>query len=97
MSDGCTGVPDWLPFVGSMLKACRKHDRAFHFGGGEAEFIAANEEFENDIRRPWCFVCYAVAWWRRRAVRLFGRSNFNWLGPGLPDDPKNKKPVLTAP
>ncbi len=84
MSDGCSGVPDWLPFVGSMVKCCEAHDEAFHYGGGEAEFVTANQAFEDCIRRPWCFVCYAVAWWRRRGVRLFGRNAFNWLGKGLP-------------
>lgn len=91
MSDGCTGVPDWLPFVGSMLKECKEHDRAFHYGGGEKEFRAANEKFEKGIRRPWCLICWAVAWWRRGAVRLFGRKNFNWLGPGMPVDGKEIK------
>ncbi len=45
MSDGCTGVPDWLPFVGSMVKECRNHDKAFHEGGSEEDFIRANEIF----------------------------------------------------
>ncbi len=78
--DGCSGVPDWLPFVGSMRKCCDDHDKAFWYGGTEKDFIKANQEFEDCIRRPWCFLCYAVAWWRRKAIRLFGRSSFNWLG-----------------
>ena len=81
--DGCSGVLDWLPFVGSMVDCCNEHDEAFWYGGDEIAFRKANAEFERCIRRPGCIVCYAVAWWRRRAVRLFGRRNFNWLGPGM--------------
>jgi len=80
--DGCSGVPDWLPFVGSMRKCCNDHDEDFYLGGDEEDFKNANEKFENCIRSPWCIFCYMVAWWRRRAVKYFGRKNFNWLGPG---------------
>ena len=36
MSDGCSGVFDWLPFVGSMTDCCVGHDELFHYGGGES-------------------------------------------------------------
>ena len=95
MSDGCTGVPDWLPRVGSMVDCCTAHDKAFHWGGDEEDFVRANQEFEDCIRRPWCLFCRMVAWWRRRGVKYFGRSAFNWKGPG--PNPDNKKPILEAP
>ena len=86
MSDGCTWVPDWLPFVGSMLACCRQHDRAYHYGGGRREFHAANEAFRECIASlgRWCILCKIVAWARFRGVEAFGRESFNWLGNGLP-------------
>ena len=86
MSDGCTWVPDWLPFVGSMVDCCREHDRAYHYGGGTTDFRAANVAFRKCIEGlgKWCVLCKLVAWWRFRGVERFGRDAFNWRGPGLP-------------
>lgn len=79
--DGCTGIPDWFPFVGSIRICCDNHDEEFWCGGGEADFIAANAKFEKCIGRKWCIACKLLGWAARRGVKYFGRSNFNWLGP----------------
>ena len=89
MANGCTGVLDWLPFVGSMLDCCDSHDEAFYNGGGEAEFQQANQDFRDCIASSYrCWFCHKVAWlvsrWRKWGVERFGRSHFNWKGPGLP-------------
>ena len=88
MSDGCTWVLDWLPFVGNMTWCCTRHDEEFHFGGNVTDWKRANKNFYNCIRRKKkCWFCYqvskVVAYWRRGGVRRFGRSSFNWLGPGM--------------
>lgn len=86
--DGCTGVMDWLPFVGDMSNCCDEHDEAFWFGGGEVEYKAANKAFYKCIhKKRRCWFCHqvskVVAYWRRGGIRhLGGRSAFNWLGPG---------------
>jgi hypothetical protein len=90
MGDGCSGVPDWLPFVGDMTDCCNEHDRAYHYGGTIEDFQAANKKFYDCIRKnKTCWFCYQlrklVAHVRRSGVRSFGRRHFNWLGPGLPD------------
>ena len=87
MSDGCSGVVNWLPFVGDMTGCCIRHDELFHYGGGEKEFKSANKAFYDCIRRKKrCWFCHqvskVVAYWRRFGVRRFGRSSFNWEGPG---------------
>ena len=56
--------------------------------GGKAEFKAANKAFYDCIRKKKrCWFCHqvskVVAYWRRFGVRRFGRSAFNWKGPGL--------------
>jgi len=89
MADGCSGVLDWLPFVGNMHDCCDEHDRAFYYGGREKEFKEANKNFYNCIRKKKkCWFCYQiakiVAWERRWGVRKWGRKYFNWKGPGLP-------------
>ena len=94
MSDGCSGVFDWLPFVGWMTGGCDPHDRAFHYGGGEAEFEQANQAFKDCIAaKRRCWLCSKVAWLvahvRKGGVDAFGRQHFNWQGPGLPE---NRRP-----
>jgi hypothetical protein len=89
MADGCSGVADWLPFVGDMSDCCNEHDRKFYYGGGEADFKLANKDFFDCIHaKRRCWLCHQVsklvAHWRRFGVRRFGRSYFNWKGPGLP-------------
>lgn len=93
MSDGCTGVPDWLPFVGSMIKCCRKHDKAFFYGGTYEDFLTANKKFKKCIEKAGnerCWVCgkvaFFVAKWRKWGVDRFGYEHFNQLGPGMPKD-----------
>lgn len=89
MSDGCSWVADWLPFVGWMRDCCREHDRAYHYGGGTKDFHAANARFRECIaNNNRCWLCRRVAkivaWIRYRAVEDFGEQAFNWLGRGLP-------------
>ena len=89
MGDGCSGVLDWLPFVGSMTYCCDKHDEAFHFGGGEADFQKANDDFRKCLKaRRRCWLCAHVARLVSRirgfGVDRLGRPSFNWLGPGPP-------------
>ena len=89
MGDGCSGVLDRLPSVGDISDCCNEHDKAFHYGGDEADWRAANKGFYDCIhkkRRYWfCYqVSKLVAWERRAGVRAFGRSAFNWLGSGPP-------------
>lgn len=87
MGDGCTGVLDRLPFVGDMSDCCNEHDKAFHYGGTEEDWKKANKDFYDCIRKKKrCWFCHQVsklvAWERRFGVRKFGRSHFNWKGPG---------------
>ena len=87
MGDGCSAVADWLPFVGDMSDCCNVHDRRFHYGGGEREFHMANKLFRECIaRKKRCWFCHqvarVVAKVRAIGVRRFGRSHFNWEGPG---------------
>ena len=80
MSDGCTGVLDWLPFVGDMTAACVKHDRAYHYGGTKADKLRADKELKKDIRALGGWFAWLAAWVRFQAVRKFADSAFNWLG-----------------
>ena len=94
MGDGCSGVLDWLPGIGSMTYCCNQHDKAFHFGGGEAEFQAANDQFRKCLKgRKRCWLCAGIATLVSRirgwGVDRFGRAHFNWLGPGLPKKEKS--------
>ena len=91
MRDGCSWVPDWLPFVGSMVRCCKSHDKAFFFGGSREDFEKANNDFKECIQRTGkrrCMICGKVAFfvgkWRKWGVERFGEENFNWLGPGMP-------------
>ena len=84
--DGCSGVVDWLPFVGDMTDCCDEHDRAYYYGGGEVEFQKANQDFKDCIAaKKRCWFCHKVAWLvariRKGGVDRFGRKHFNWLGP----------------
>jgi len=83
-SDGCTGVLDWLPFVGDMTAACVAHDRAYYYGGGKTDKLKADLALERDIRACGGWLAWACAKWRYMAVRKFANSAFNWIGPGLP-------------
>ena len=90
LGDGCSGVLDWLPLVGDMTDCCDEHDRAYHYGGNEAAFHAANTKFQDCIaakRRCWfCHqVAHLVARVRGLGVDRFGKPHFNWKGPGLPE------------
>lgn len=85
--DGCSGVLDWLPFVGDMTDCCDEHDEAYHYGGNEDDFDKANDEFRKCIqRKKRCWFCHKVAIVVGRirgiGVDRFGRQHFNWLGPG---------------
>lgn len=85
MSDGCTGVLDWLPFVGDMTKACQKHDRAYHYGGTKEDKLKADTELKEDIkaRGGWFgWLCARVRFW---GVRKLAHGAFNWEGSGLPE------------
>ncbi len=87
MSDGCSGVMDWLPFVGDMRDCCIEHDRRYHFGGTEADKRIADLKFRRCIQaKRRCWFCHKVAWLvgrvRSRGVMLFGDGSFNWKGPG---------------
>ena len=89
MSDGCTGVLDWLPFVGSIEDCCVDHDEAFHWGGTREDFVKANKKFFKCIhKKKRCWFCHqvakVVAHVRRGGVRRFGWKHFNRLGPGPP-------------
>ena len=90
MSDGCSGVLDWLPMVGDMTDCCEEHDRAYYYGGGEAEFQAANDRFRRcNASLGKCWLCHKAAILVSRVrgwgVDRFARSAFNWKGPGLPE------------
>ena len=99
MGDGCSGVLDWLPGIGDMTYCCDKHDKAFYYGGGEAEFQKANDDFRKCLKaRRRCWLCAGVAKLVSRvrgwAVDRFGRSHFNWLGPGPPKPTSQDEPTL---
>ena len=84
MSDGCSGVLDWLPLVGDMSAACRRHDKAYHYGGTAVDKVYADMQLEKDIRAlgGWlAWLCARVRFW---GVRTFADGNFNWEGPGMP-------------
>jgi hypothetical protein len=85
MSDGCTGVLDRWFWV-NLRDCCVTHDRRFHYGGTDTDYVRANEEFQDcTAAKPWCLLCGLVGWWRRKGVQALGRHNFNWLGPGDPE------------
>ena len=83
MSDGCTGVLDWLPFVGNMTAACLKHDKAYHYGGTEADKLKADQQLKDDILALGGWMGWLCARIRYIGVRKFANSAFNWEGPGL--------------
>lgn len=80
--DGCTGVPDKLPFIGSMSHCCDEHDEWYHIGGKWADKMRADRKFRRCLKRKGCLFCKMVAWWRFKAVRKLGKKAFNWEGPG---------------
>ena len=83
MSDGCTWVLDWLPLVGDMTAACRAHDKAYYYGGTEADKLKADQQLKDDIRAlgGWMgWLCASVRFW---GVRKFADDAFNWEGPGM--------------
>ena len=82
MSDGCSGVPDWLPIVGSMLDCCIEHDRAYYYGGTWEDKQRADRAFRKCIADKGCYLCKAVAWWRHKFLKYFVKSAFNWKGKG---------------
>jgi hypothetical protein len=86
MSDGCTGVFDWLPFVGDMTEACAKHDRAYYYGGTKADKLKADKQLRADIIALDGWLAWLSARIRFWGVRKFANKNFNWLGPGLPEN-----------
>lgn len=87
MSDGCTWCWDWLPGVGDMTEACVEHDRAFHYGGSEIDFENANNRLRDDIASLGGWFATPCAAVRYKVVSSsIGRRNFNWLGPGLPEN-----------
>ena len=98
MSDGCSGVPDWYPLIGSLLRPCINHDRAYHYGGThEANRLDADQMFREETHeiaqkltgwRKWILgpLVHGLAEVRYRGVRAFGKGSFNWAGPGLPED-----------
>jgi bacteriocin-like protein len=49
-SDGCTDVPDGIPFLGiNWRDACVEHDRAYVHGGSEADRLAADKKLNADM------------------------------------------------
>jgi len=85
MSDGCSGVLDWLPIVGSMTKCCAEHDYAYYWGGSWELKQKADRAFKKCIARKGCIICKLVAWGRHKGVKYLGGSSWNWDGPGPPE------------
>lgn len=90
MSDGCSGVWDWFGSHG----ACVAHDKAYHYGGGVADKLAADDKLYSDLYNlgfPWS---WGYAKLRYDGVRALTYSYppghtlrwgirveaFNWLG-----------------
>jgi hypothetical protein len=49
-SDGCTDVPDGIPFLGiNWRAACVEHDRAYTQGGSEADRLKADKKLNDDM------------------------------------------------
>lgn len=84
MSDGCTGVLDWIPLVGNMTAACLAHDRAYHYGGTKADKARADKQLKKDITALGGWFAWFCARIRYFAVRKLADNAFNWKGPGLP-------------
>ena len=77
MCDGCSWSPDWLPLSRvSLTPACRYHDWHYTIGGNAAARRLADLTFWRNLRR--CGAPRRIALYYWLAVRLFGRSAFNW-------------------
>ena len=87
MSDGCTMSLDRWGKV-SFLPCCRKHDKAYHYGGSWIQKQLVDREFKRCIQETKCWTCKIIGWYRFYAVHWLGRGAWNEIGPGLPEEGK---------